>query len=252
MNYYLSIACSDSSCGAGIEQDQKVFQNLQVWGLSAVTGLSIQGFEQVIKVKATDPIFFDECLSYLFSEFQIKGVKIGLIPHPSLIPIISKQIRDFKGYVVLDPVFQSSSGTDFLSSEDIQYLKDNLIPFVKMVCPNKQELEKLCLKEVKTIDEAIIAVKESFDPSISFYLKGGHFKQKDIHEVLITKDQTFHFNFKRKVWNYSHGTGCAFSSALCVYLSQNTDINKAVISAHQYTDSFFEQINQMKFNGQSQ
>lgn len=252
MDYYISIACSDSSCGAGIEQDQKVFNHFKVWGLSAITGFSIQDFHKVKKVKSIDTDFLDQCLSHLLDNFPVKGIKIGLIPHQSLIPVIIKHLTKFKGTVVLDPVFQSSSGTKFLGDDDIDYLKKYLLPYVDIVCPNKLELELLCKQNIQTLEEAIRIISECFDSNLSFYLKGGHFEHELIHEVFITKSSIYHFDFKRKSWKYSHGTGCAFSTALCVKLSQTEDIIQAVNNSHHYVATYYDNMNQMMFNDQFQ
>ena len=42
--FMMSIAASDNSGGAGIQQDLKVAERLGFWGLSTLTGVTVQDF----------------------------------------------------------------------------------------------------------------------------------------------------------------------------------------------------------------
>ncbi|MCD6440237.1 MAG: bifunctional hydroxymethylpyrimidine kinase/phosphomethylpyrimidine kinase, partial [Candidatus Marinimicrobia bacterium] len=50
MEYFLTIAASDNSGGAGIQQDLKIASLFGFWGLSAITGLTVQDFSGVDSV----------------------------------------------------------------------------------------------------------------------------------------------------------------------------------------------------------
>ena len=51
----LTIAGSDSSGGAGIQADLKTFQALGVYGMSAITAVTVQNTQKVYAIQEIDP-----------------------------------------------------------------------------------------------------------------------------------------------------------------------------------------------------
>jgi len=58
MDYFLTIAASDNSGGAGIQQDIKVAHDLGYWVLSAITGITVQDSKNVFDIEAAPPLSF--------------------------------------------------------------------------------------------------------------------------------------------------------------------------------------------------
>lgn len=79
MKYFLTIAASDNSGGAGIQQDLKVAEELGFWGLSAITGITIQNFEKLTSTYPIPSEIVSGQIEMNINFFQINCVKIGAI-----------------------------------------------------------------------------------------------------------------------------------------------------------------------------
>ncbi|HPK41101.1 MAG TPA: bifunctional hydroxymethylpyrimidine kinase/phosphomethylpyrimidine kinase, partial [Candidatus Cloacimonadota bacterium] len=77
------------------------------------------------------------------------------------------------------------------------------------------------------------------------YVKGGHFSGNLIQEAYISKNDCHGFEYARRHWAYSHGTGCAFSSALAINRVLHTDIKKVLQESHYYVNEFYEALNKV-------
>jgi len=68
----------------------------------------------------------------------------------------------------------------------------------------------------------------------SVLIIGGHFDEKIIREALVTDSNIHRFERKRKVFLYSHGTGCTLSTALACFLGQNLSLKNSYLNASEY------------------
>lgn len=236
MNYFLTIAASDTSGGAGVQQDVKVASDFGFWALSAITGITVQNFKTVFKIKACSSDILKFQIEQCFSSFPVKAVKIGAICNKENAIVIADCLKEFSAEnVILDPVLSSSGGTSFLETTAINYLQETLFPLTALVTPNKPEFELLVNQNIGTIEEAIeIATKKCKEWNTSILLKGGHYDDTKIKEALVTKTDLFCFERERKEFSYSHGTGCTLSSALACCLGNNYSLIDSYTLASKY------------------
>jgi hydroxymethylpyrimidine/phosphomethylpyrimidine kinase len=244
MNYFLTIAASDNSGGAGIQQDLKVARELGYWGLSAITGITIQDFNRLISVYPISPEILSEQIEMNMKTFQINCTKIGAICSEDNIKVISEILQKNKlKNIVLDPVFAPSQGVEFIQSKSIKLFRDNLLPFINILTPNKAELSLLTEKKVTNFEEGIEISKELCNQyNCSIYLKGGHFEDNPIKEALITHNNVSLIGKGRLTLNYSHGTGCTFSTALSCYLGNGSDLKRACIRASEFVSKLYRKL----------
>jgi hydroxymethylpyrimidine/phosphomethylpyrimidine kinase len=137
--------------------------------------------------------------------------------------------------MVLDPVFRSSSGRELLSPQGIDRLKARLLPQVGWITPNLDELAILTGIPVATRDavpEAAARLAANY-PGLNIVVTGGHLDSPD--DFLRTADGTTEwFPGERIETRSTHGTGCAFSSALLARLFAGDAPGQAVASAKAY------------------
>ena len=236
MKYFLTIAASDNSGGAGVQQDIKVAHELGYWALSAITGITSQNFNNVSYVEAIKPEVLKIQLENCFKSFSITAIKIGALCSQKNIQVIAEALQNHNcKNVVLDPVLTSTDGKSFLALPALDLLKNLLFPLTKVITPNKPELELLTNSVTENIEDAIDLARSICNRwNTSVLIKGGHFDEKIIREALVTDSNVYRFERERKVFFYSHGTGCTLSTALACFLGHNLSLKDSYLKASKY------------------
>ncbi|MCD8295964.1 MAG: bifunctional hydroxymethylpyrimidine kinase/phosphomethylpyrimidine kinase [Prevotella sp.] len=229
MKTILTIAASDTSAGAGIQQDLKTITSLGHYGVTAITALTAQntcGVQQVLDIPT---LFFHSQIDSLLSDICIDAIKIGVIPNRDIAEEIVAVVSKLKVPTVLDPVLASTSGWQFLNDECVEYIKDNLIPLCSLVTPNIPETIRLLNINTLPDNEGQLLV-ERFQTS--FLVKGGHYNGIESIDILYTTDnKVFEFCSPRIETNNLHGTGCTLSSAIATFLATGLSLPDSIRSA---------------------
>jgi len=136
--------------------------------------------------------------------------------------------------IVLDPVLRSSSGYPVLDEEGVRAL-DRLFPLISWITPNVEELSLLSGREIAGA-EGVPAAAEALQrcyPNLNVVVTGGHLASPD--DFLRTAEGKEHwFGGERIDSTSTHGTGCAFSSALLCRLMLGDRPVEAVATAKAY------------------
>jgi len=247
MNYFMTIAASDNSGGAGIQQDLKVADRLGFWGLSVITGITIQNFTGLDSIYPLPLDLIKEQFLKNIKSFKVDVIKIGALCSPEITELITDLLREhYSGIVIVDPVLAPTKGKSFIPESQIAVYK-NLLKQTTILTPNKHELEQLTLGKAETYPEAISLAHELVkQTNCNVYIKGGHFtspQSDEIKEYLITPNQETLFTKPKQLFSYSHGTGCFFASALACYLVKYNDMVKACKMATKEVSLFYETVN---------
>jgi hydroxymethylpyrimidine/phosphomethylpyrimidine kinase len=234
----LTIAGFDPSSGAGVTADLKVFSAHGIYGLAAITALTIQSTQGVRRVEPVSPRVLGETLDCLAEDLELAGLKIGMLATEEMVEAVSGFLANFRipaGKVVLDPVLRSSSGHDLLTKEGLARLKSDLLGRVGWVTPNVAELAMLVEMPVpnrEAVPEAAARLTAKY-PALNIVVTGGHLDPPD--DFLRTADgSTQWFPGQRVQTRATHGTGCAFSSALLARLLAGDAPREAVSAAKTY------------------
>ncbi len=241
MKYFLTIAASDNSGGAGIQQDLKVAEDMGYWGLSAITGITVQDFDKVSRIYPVSSEVLTEQIEKCIKSFDASAVKIGAVCSDENIIAISGLIKKYKlKNIVLDTVFSPTRGSAFIGKKSIELFRNKLLPVVRIITPNKNELSLLSGKKMNTLKDCIVAAKElSLRYNCDIYITGGHFDGKIITEALVQKNKVTLFAKERLNLKYSHGTGCAFSSALSCLINDNP-VKDSCEKASEYVSKLYK------------
>src|SRR3954451_23693838 len=136
----LTIAGSDSSGGAGIQADLKTFAALGVYGASVITALTAQNTTGVTGIHQVPAEFVAAQIDAVFSDLDVKAVKIGMVAQRSVIDAIAAGLERWSPkYVVLDPVMVATSGDCLLEADAIEALRTKLVPRADLITPNLPE-----------------------------------------------------------------------------------------------------------------
>lgn len=234
----LSIAGSDPSGGAGIQADLKTFSACGCYGATAIVAVVDENTVGVTGVHPIPVPFVAGQIKSVLDDIGADAIKIGMLHSSELIRTVKDTLSHYNiKNIVLDPVMVATSGDKLLQDEAIQTLKDELIPFVRVITPNIPEAEILLGEKIQTQEDLPLVIKDlSFDRSVSVLLKAGHLTNDELIDVFYNAetDEIIHLNSKRIKTQNTHGTGCTFSSAIAAYLAHGISLNDAIIKAKEY------------------
>ena len=189
----LTIAGSDSSGGAGIQADLKTFAALGVYGASAITALTAQNTKGVRGIHAVPAEFVTAQIDAVFSDLDVKAVKIGMVAQlASIDAIAASLVRWSPKHVVLDPVLVATSGDRLLATDAVERLRTGLIPLASLITPNLPEAAAL-LDEPIASDEAAIERQGRQLLALgcpAVLIKGGHGQGSESIDYLVRSHGT--------------------------------------------------------------
>lgn len=235
MKTVLSIAGSDPSGGAGIQADLKTITCLGEYGMSVITGLTLQNTMGVYEVMNIPAELIQGQMDAVFQDIYPDAVKIGMIATPDILKGICEKLEEWKPkQIVVDPVMVATSGASLMQKETIKGLKEQLIPLADIISPNLQEAEVLSGVQIINREDMIRAaqkIREYYTGGI--LIKGGHLTA-DASDLLYRENEAIWFHGKRYDNPNTHGTGCTLSSAIATYLAKGCSLEESVKRAKDY------------------
>jgi hydroxymethylpyrimidine/phosphomethylpyrimidine kinase len=137
-------------------------------------------------------------------------------------------------HVVLDPVLRSSSGASLLDAAGTETLVRRLLRSATMATPNTEEasvLTGLAVTNVSSMKKAAVKLHEM--GASAMVITGGALNPStDL--LSISRGADLHqkvFRSRHLKSNSTHGTGCAFSTALACNLASGKGLEEAVRNA---------------------
>jgi hydroxymethylpyrimidine/phosphomethylpyrimidine kinase len=238
MRTVLTIAGSDSICGAGIQADLKTFAALGVYGVSALTAVTAQNTRGVAAIFGLSPQTVEAQLDQIAQDVEVAAIKTGMLLTAEIVHAVSDTLRRF-GHpnLVVDPVMAATAGgtRTLLAPEAVSILKTRLLPVATIVTPNVAEAEALSGMRVDSVISAREAAKRIAGAErVAVVIKGGHLQGADAIDLLFHAGVFLEFSAPRAELNDIHGTGCAFASAIAARLARGDDVPVAVERAKRY------------------
>jgi len=234
----LTIAGFDPSAGAGITADIKTIAAHGCYGVACITAMTVQSTGGVRRVEAMGAGLVSETLRELLADIEVAAVHIGMLGSGKVAAAVADILETEKlGNVVLDPVLKASSGADLLDREGIKLLKERLIPLSTVVTPNIDEaavLTGLAVTNPEQMREAAHKLHSMGARGVA--ITGGHLS-KAIDLLSFTTRRGVEqeiFKSDRQKSNSTHGTGCAFATAMSCHLALGRGLPEAVLLAKAY------------------
>ncbi|ASR46209.1 bifunctional hydroxymethylpyrimidine kinase/phosphomethylpyrimidine kinase [Paenibacillus kribbensis] len=243
----LTIAGSDSGGGAGIQADLKTFQELGVYGMSAITAVTVQNTLGVHGVYPLPQEAAAEQIEAVGSDLGVDALKTGMLFDAGIIRLVSEQIRRF-GWekVVVDPVMIAKGGAALLQPEAMQALQEDLLPLALVVTPNIPEAEALTGISIRTMEDRREAARHISNMGPKFVvIKGGHADESEnsrqIVDLLFDGTAFTELGGKRVRTVHTHGTGCTFSAAITAELAKGRSVSEAISSGKAFIQAAIEE-----------
>lgn len=231
MKKALTIAGSDSGGGAGIQADLKTFQELEVYGMSALTAVTAQN---TLGVHAVYPMTAEAVVKQIQAigdDIGTDAVKTGMLFNAEIIEAVSENIRKYQWEnLVVDPVMIAKGGASLLQSEAVTAMKQYLLPLAKVITPNIPEAEVLTGMSIGTYEQKQEVARKLHEFGVqNIVIKGGHDENQTESTDLLFDGRNFYtFTSKRIQTKNTHGTGCTFSAAITAQLAKGRTIFDAV------------------------
>jgi hydroxymethylpyrimidine/phosphomethylpyrimidine kinase len=239
----LTIAGYDPSSGAGVTADLQVFAAHGIFGLSTITAQTVQSTLGVSEISPADPGWIDRTIRCLALDLPPDGIKIGMLATGKIVETVVHYLREVREGnwckpnipIVLDTVMVSSSGARLLAAEGLDHMTQRLLPLVDWITPNWPELSALtgCAVHSVTAAQAAADRLAAQQPHLQIVVTGGD-QERAVDILRLRSGETLIFDSPRIESSSTHGTGCAFSSALLAQLLHGKDAADSVAAAKEY------------------
>ena len=259
MNYpvVLTIAGSDSCGGAGIQADIKAIQATGSYAASAITAVTVQNTSGVQAVHTVPTDIVRGQIQAVLTDIGADAIKIGMLASRELVLTVRDAINAINGdrsfdreisndlspLIVLDPVMVATSGDRLIEESAVETLKNELVPYARVLTPNIPEAEILAGMSISgqsDLPDAARLISKTVSTlpgrKVSVLMKAGHLENDMLVDYFYNaeEDHIIELPAKRVESRNTHGTGCTLSSALASYLAQGLSLDDAVRAAKRY------------------
>jgi hydroxymethylpyrimidine/phosphomethylpyrimidine kinase len=226
----LTIAGSDSGGGAGIQADLKTFQAHGVWGMSAITAVTVQNTKGVSGFQELSPDTVGDQIRAVVTDIGLDAAKTGMLASVPIIEAVAEAVSETRvPNLVVDPVFVSKHGHPLLHEDAVDALRKRILPLATLATPNLPEAAGLAGFPVQTLEEMERAGKAILDMGPNAVLvKGGHLEGGAATDLLVTADGAEPIRGERVDTPHTHGTGCVLSASIAAHLALGEDLVDAV------------------------
>lgn len=230
-----SIAGSDPSGGAGLQADLKTFQHFGVYGMAAVSLLTVQNTLGIKEVLVIHPEKIKAQIQTVLEDIHPGAIKLGALGHGPAVLAVAEALKDYRGPVIADPVMLSKNGEPLLVREAVEIYKQRIIPQCFLVTPNLNEAGELAAMKVSSLETMQEAARKIHALGAQNVLvKGGHLDGEFAVDILFN-GKNFEFLKTAKINSKNtHGVGCTLASAITANLVLGRTLLAATQTAKDY------------------
>jgi hydroxymethylpyrimidine/phosphomethylpyrimidine kinase len=226
----LAIAGSDSGGGAGIQADLKTFAALGVYGMSAITAVTVQNTKGVSGYEELSPQTVADQIRAVVTDIGVDATKTGMLASAAIVEAVADAVAETRvRNLVVDPVFMSKHGHPLLADDAVDALRERILPLAVLVTPNLPEATGLAgfrVDSAATMTEAAEAIR-SFGPR-AVLVKGGHLTDERSDDLYFDGTRLVWVEAERIDTPNTHGTGCVLSSAIAAHIALGDDLLTSV------------------------
>lgn len=240
----LSIAGYDPSSGAGVTADVKTAAANGCYAATCITALTVQSTQGVFGVQHSSSGLVRQTLKALADDLDIAAVRLGMLGSGEVAGAVADFLDSSRvPNVVLDPVIRSSSGAALLDEGALAVLRDRLIPLCDVMTPNVHEAALLVgaerLSEQATWESALPEIRKLADElhqlgAKAVIITGGHLDPANDYLSSKMPRLEWVIDGDRVESRSTHGTGCAYATALACRLALGEELPDAARGAKDY------------------
>jgi hydroxymethylpyrimidine/phosphomethylpyrimidine kinase len=235
----LTIAGFDPSCGAGVTADIKTIAAHGCYGTACITALTVQTTEGVRRLEPVSAQTVRDTLRALAADMPPAAIRIGMLGSAEVVEAVAEFLDSTKPpNVVLDPIFYATSGAALLDQPGRERLAKLLLPLSYVITPNIDEAAALTGLAVTNLDQMKTAARKLHEMGAqNVVITGGHLERPtDVLSAALPEGnfEQLEFASDRVRSTSTHGTGCAFATALAANLAQGRQLQYAIVLAKAY------------------
>jgi hydroxymethylpyrimidine/phosphomethylpyrimidine kinase len=240
----LSIAGYDPSSGAGITADVKTAAAHGCYAATCITAVTVQTTHGVFRVQPLEAELVAQTLTALADDLDIQAVRLGMLGSGE----VAAAVADFLEAahlpnLVLDPVIRSSSGAALLDAVGLEILRRRLIPLCEVLTPNVHEA-------VTLVGGTPVADRRNWDSALpelrrlasglhdlgakAAVITGGHLNPANDYLSFENGEAVEVIPGERLESLTTHGTGCAYATAMACRLALGDNLARAAKAAKEY------------------
>jgi hydroxymethylpyrimidine/phosphomethylpyrimidine kinase len=228
----LVVAGLDPSGGAGLLADSRVVLSHGFHVAGVATALTEQDSIHCTWMHPTAPEIVGSQLARLVDDFEVRGVKVGMLANASIVSTVAKALGRLaanKIPIVVDPILRATRGVHLLEGTPAHVLQP-IFEIATLVTPNLDELAALTGRHIDDVEEMREAAYDlrSRGPH-AVLAKGGHIHGDPV-DVLVDDQGNLEIKGDRVEGPTPHGTGCALSSEIACRMAMGTPLREAVLA----------------------
>ena len=237
----MTIAGSDTSGGAGMEADLKTFQELGVYGMTALTCIVAQNpnADWAHEIYPIETAVIEKQLVTILQGIGCDAMKTGMLGSADLVELIAATIDKYElKNVVIDPVMVCKGIDSIMVPEAAAAIKELLVKRALVMTPNLLEAAYLAdmpaaISSVEEMKQAAAVIHDKGCQNV--ILKAGDRLPGTDAVELVYDGKTFTEKRHPKIPNsYNHGAGCTFSAAVTACLAKGMAITDALETAENF------------------
>ncbi|GEB78217.1 pyridoxine/pyridoxal/pyridoxamine kinase [Sporolactobacillus inulinus] len=245
LNKALTIAGSDSSGGAGMQADLKTFQELGIYGMTALTCIVTMDPHKswAHSVTALDTELLKKQLDTIIVGIGVDAMKTGMLASPEIIKIAADAIeKNHLARVVIDPVMVCKGAEEEiqpeLQPENTAAMLDYLIPKALVTTPNLYEAARLTgMPRITSVDQMKEAAKKivALGAKNALVKGGSRLPNTDQAIDVLYDGKDFHIIADDYIDTPNiHGAGCTYAAAVTAGLAKGQPVLEAVQVAKKF------------------
>lgn len=224
----LSVGCSDSSGGSGLQADLKTYAAMGAHGASVVTAVMAKTNRAPADIlPLTAPVIAGQ-LKAVLDDLPVAAVKTGMFASADGIGEVLARAKDGAlPNLVVDPVLLNEG---IRSRRQIALALERLLPYAVVATPNREEASALLGWQVATPDDMAKAARELVSGGDQFVVvTGGDLVTgTEALDAVWAAGEERYMSVPRVAGRNNVGSGAVFSAAIAARLAHGDDVVQAL------------------------
>ena len=225
----LTIGGSDTSSGAGIQSDIKMFSNNGFYPFTVITAITSQNTKKITSIEPVSMRSLESQMESVLSDFHIDAAKIGMVFNSQNIKTIHSKLKNSKFPIVVDPIIKSTTGRLLLEKNALPDYRKMIIPLADVITPNRYESKVL----TGFTDARKSAKKIQTMGAKNVIITGFSESNNKISDFILEPNNQYKISGK-KIPIINHGSGCDYSASIVQSLAKGLTVSKSVRIAKKF------------------